>query len=294
MLDVIPKKIVKKSHAAAIAALDAFETISNSIDAIQKFCVTSSSSAVVATDAAEWTSVADTTAAAATIAADASALLAKTVPVLHERIISVIITAIKSFVTSIVLLPDYHRTLKKMQSTKGLTAEEGNAEVFENYHAIIYTYTCASSYIRLCSGLTPASDAHPINVINIRNCLNDTMNAVKEAYETMVKLFVSYSKVCTETVLASKPEAASLGGRILCFTVSFDDAFLKEDLREVLEEHGTIINLVETPGVWDGYNGINDFVPENFAVELILSPSTNARSLFQSLVGKMLSAAPVF
>jgi hypothetical protein len=120
------------------------------------------------------------------------------------------------------------------------------------------------------------------------------MNALREARERMVKLFVSYSKVCTETVIASKPEASSFSDRLVCFTVSFDEAMLYDDLRGVLEEHGTIINLVEAPGEWNGYKGINNFVPENFAVELILSRSTNVTSLFQSLVGKILSAAPVF
>lgn len=289
----IPKNIFIAIYLAAISAIAACKSINSVTKAIYKSCETSHTAYYTALDAAELTSVAEPTAAATQITSDASASVGEAVSILMSRINKVARTSINSFVTSMRLLTNYDRTSKKMQSTKSPTVA-ANKELMRRYHLVIDAYESVHHNIHSWADMISEFNAHSINFDNIKRNLDNTMNAVQKACETMVELFVSHSEVCTKAVLASKPEATSLGDKFICFTVSFDEAFLQRKLRKVLEEHGTIINIVETPGKWNGYHGINDFVPENFAVELILSPSTNATSLFRSLVDEMLSAAPVF
>lgn len=289
----IPKIILTAIYLAAISAIAACESINSVTEAIYKSCEASHTAYYTALDAAEETSVANPTAAATQITSDASASVGNAFSILMSRQDKVARTSVNSFVTSMGLLPDYNRTSKKMQSTKNPTMEE-NKELMRCYHLVIDAYESVHHNINSWTDLISDFNAHLINFDNIKRNLDNTMNALQKACETMVELFVSHSEVCTKAVLASKPEATRLGDEFICFTVSFDEAFLLLNLRKVLKEHGTIINIVKTPGKWNGYHGINDFVPENFAVELILSPSTNATSLFRSLVDEMLSAAPVF
>jgi len=286
-----PKNILTAIYQAAISAIAACESINSVTQVIYKSCETSHTAYYTALEAAEWTSVAKPTAAATQITSDASASVGNAFSILMSRQDKVARTSVNSFVTSMRLLTNYDRTSKKMQSTKSPTMKE-NKELMRCYHLVIDAYESVHHNIHLWPDLISEFNAHSINFDNIKRHLDNTMNAVQKACETMVELFVSHSEVCTKAVLASKPEATSLGDKFICFTVSFDEAFLQRKLRKVLEEHGTIINIVKTPGEWNGYHGINDFVPENFAVEFILS--TNATSLFKSLVNGMLSAAPVF
>ena len=288
-----PKNILTAICEAAISAIDAYESINSVAGATYKSCEASHNAYYTASGAAEWTSVAKPTAVATQITSNASASVGEAFSILMSRQDQVVRTSVYSFVTSMGLLPDYNRTSKKMQSTKSPDVE-ANKELMRCYDSVTDAYESVHHNIHSWDVLISEFNAHLINFDNIKRNLDNTMTALQKACETMVELFVRHSEVCTKAVLASKPEATSLGDKFICFTVSFDEASLLPNLRKVLKEHGTIINIVETPGEWNGYHGINDFVPENFAVEIILSPSTNATSLFRSLVDKMLSAAPVF